>query len=91
MGSNQTKSKMKYNRETYKRYEFNVRADSKLNELIERYKNIPANNLSDVIKKCLCAHFGIDWNEANEIFVPYHFNRRTGEQIRNGELDKYIT
>ena len=91
MGTNQTKSKMRYNRNAYRRYEFNVRLDSKLNELIERYKKAPDNNLSDVIKTCLCNHFGISRDEADGIFVPYHFDRHTGEQIRNDELDKYIT
>jgi len=85
---------MKYNRATYKRYEFNVRAESKLNAIIERYKENPDNNLSELIKASLCAHFGIDRDEADEIFVPYHYNRvgdqRNGEQIRNTELDKYI-
>ena len=91
MGTNQTKSKMKYNRNTYKRYEFNVRADSKLNELIERYKKTPDSNLSEVIKSCLCIHFGIDRDVADGIFVPYRFDRHTDDRIRNVELDKYIT
>lgn len=89
MGTNQTKSKMKYNRNAYKRYEFNVRIDSKLNGLIEQHKDV-GNNLSDIIKTCLCNYFGISRDEGEQIYVPYHIDRRTGEHIRNDELDKYI-
>lgn len=89
MGTNKTKSKMKYNRSTYKRYEFNVRADSKLNAILERYKQGENNNLSEIIKSCLCEYFDINRTEADSIYVPYRFSAN-GEQLPNNELDKYF-
>lgn len=80
---------MKYNREAYKRYEFNVRVESKLNAIIERYKLEPENNLSELIKACLCDYFEIDRYEADDIYVPYHFGK-DGTHIPNNELDKYF-
>jgi len=85
-----TKYKMKYNRQTYKRYEFNVRGDSILNGIIERYKQEPNNNFSELIKSCLCQYFGIDRHEADHIYVPYYI-ARNGEHIINNELDQYFT
>ena len=85
-----TKYKMKYNRQTYKRYEFNVRVDSILNGLIERYKQEPNNNFSELIKSCLCQHFGISRQDADLIYVEYYYGRN-GEHIINKELDKYFT
>ena len=84
-----TRSKLKYNREAYKRYEFNVRIDSLLNGIIERYKQNLDNNSSELIKSSLCKHFGIDRNEADLIYVPYHYGKN-GEHIINNELDKYF-
>ena len=84
-----TKYKMKYNRDNYKRYEFNVRVDSKLCGIIERYKQDPNSNLSELVKSCLCQHFGIDRDEADDIYVVYHFSKN-GEHIVNNELDIYF-
>ena len=85
-----TKYKMKYNRQTYKRYEFNVRADTILNGIIERYKQDPNNNFSELIKSCLCQHFGISRYEADYLYVPFHYGKN-GEHIINNVLDKYFT
>jgi hypothetical protein len=52
-----TKSKMKYNRAAYRRYEFNLRMDSKLTAIIERYKSNPENHLSSLIKELLCRYW----------------------------------
>jgi hypothetical protein len=83
---------MKYNRQTYKRYEFNVRVDSILNGVIERYKQDSNSNLSELIKSCLCNHFGIDRYDADLLFVPYHYHYgRNGEHILNNVLDKYFS
>lgn len=84
-----TKSKLKYNRVAYKRYEFNVRVDSLLNGIIERYKLNPDNNLSELIRSCLCLHFGLSRMEADLIYVEFHYGKN-GERIFNNELDKYF-
>jgi len=84
-----TQTKMRYNRNTYKRYEFNVRMDSKLNAIIERYKQNPENSLSELIKSCLCDHFNIERSKADDIYVDYRIGRN-GEHISNDELDKYF-
>lgn len=89
MGTNQTKAKMKYNRATYKRYEFNVREDSKLNAIIERYKLDSENSLSELVKLSLCEYFGIGREEAECPFVPYRFGEGN-ELIPNNDLDKYL-
>lgn len=83
-----TKYKLKYNRGTYRRYEFNLGLDSKLNALLERYKTYPGSNMSLLIKTCLCDHFGITIHEADIICPEYVF---TKDGIRmNTELDKYF-
>ena len=85
-----TKAKMKYNRDAYKRYEFNVRVDSLLNGIIERYKKNPDNNFSELIKSCLCKHFGLSRHEADFIYSEFHYGKN-GERFINKELDKYFT
>ena len=84
-----TRSKMKYNRAAYKRYEFNVRIDSLLNAIIERYKQNPDHNFSELIKTCLCKHFGLTRGEADLIHVQYYLGKN-GEHIINNELDEYF-
>lgn len=88
MGNNKTTAKLKYNRENYKRYEFNIRVDSKLNAIVERYKEQPDNNLSELIKSCLCQYFCIDRADADSLYVPYRL--QDGNKITNNELDKYF-
>ena len=61
---------MKYNRGAYRRYEFNVNVDAKLNYLIEDY--MTGNSLSGLIKELLALHFGID---VDDIYVPFHYRR----------------
>ena len=70
MSKTSTRSKMKYNRMAYKRYEFNVGMDSRLNYMIESFMK-DRNSLSNLVKSLLCEHFGID--DMDEIYVPYHF------------------
>jgi hypothetical protein len=84
-----TKSKMKYNRANYRRYEFNLRIDGKLNAIVERYKSDPGNNLSNLMKKLLCKYFNITLNEADDILPQYHFGSN-GEHIPNDKLNKYF-
>lgn len=86
-----TRSKMKYNRNAYRRYEFNLGIDSKLNSLVERYKSYPDGNLSGLIKTLLCGYFGISEFEAEQIYCEYHFDNSAPDGKRiNNELDKYF-
>jgi hypothetical protein len=61
--------KRKYNKSVYRRYEFSVNVDTKLNYLLEDYMGNPENNLSSLIKNLLCQHFDVDMDE---IYMPYH-------------------
>jgi len=83
-----TRAKMKYNRCAYRRYEFNLGIDSKLNALVEKYKSLPGSNLSNLIKTLLCSYFGINANEADDYFAEYYI---TGDgDIPNTKLDEYF-
>ena len=84
-----TIAKLKYNRQNYKRYEFNVRIDCLLNAIIERYKQNPENNFSELIKLCLCQHFRLSRLDADLLYVPYHYDKN-GQHITNHELDKFF-
>jgi len=84
-----TKSKQKYNRSVYQRFEFNVRIGTVLHGIIERYKQDPANNFSELIKICLCQHFGLSRGEADLFFSPY-FCGKNGQLIRNDAIDEYF-
>jgi len=81
-----TTAKHKYNKSTYRRYEFSVRFDTKLNYVLERYIQNPKNSLSALVKNQLAEYFGVD---PDEIFVPYHLCTVNGKsiQIPNNELD----
>ena len=89
MSNRSTQAKMRYNRSTYKRYEFNLRVDSKINAIVERYKSYPDANLSRLLKELLCKHFGLDIDEADNIYPAYYFDRKGG-LIPNTGLDKYF-
>ena len=84
-----TKYKLKFNRVTYKRYEFNVRIDSVLNAIIERFKQKPNNNFSDLIKSCLCQYFGLTRDEADDLYVHNYYDK-DGKHILIHNLDKYF-
>jgi hypothetical protein len=91
MAKASTRSKMKYNRDTYRRYEFNLGIDSRLNALVERYKTYPDANLSSLIKTLLCGYFGISKFEADLIHCDYIFDSTApGGKRLNNELDKYF-
>ena len=77
---------MKYNRAVYKRYEFNVGMDSRLNYMIESF--MKDSSLSNLVKSLLCEYFDID--DMDEIYVPYHFEcGKNGEHIIvENKLDK---
>jgi hypothetical protein len=89
MSKPDTLSKMKYNRAAYRRYEFNLRIDSKLNALVEGYKSTSENSLSSLLKELLCKHFGIALNEADDLFPQYHFGPK-GEHLLNQTLSDYF-
>ena len=81
--------KRKYNKNTYRRYEFSLRLDSKLNAILERYKDNPESNISELIKIALSQYWGLEREEADSSYVPYHF--RLGQEItENHELDQYF-
>ena len=89
MAKPSTRAKKKYNRETYDRYEFSLRKDSKLNAIIERYKLAEGANLSCLLKTLLRGHFGLSAFEADEIFPRYYFGP-DGAHIPNTGLDRYF-
>jgi len=89
MAKASTKAKMKYNRSTYKRYEFNLNVDSKINALVERYKSYPDSNLSYLLKNLLCRHFGITIEEGDSFYAPYYV-APGGDITPNDELDQYF-
>jgi hypothetical protein len=82
-----SKTKRKYNKTTYSRYEFSVRKESMLSYLLEEYRNIVDDSLSNLIKRLLCQNFeiGID-----DIYVPYHLSLENGKRIEitNDEIDR---
>ena len=89
MAKASTRAKLRYNRCVYRRYEFNLGVDSKLNALVERYKSYPDGNLSLLVKTLLCSHFGIDVEEA-DFNCPEYFFTGDGKRRRNTELDRYF-
>ena len=82
--------KRKYNKAVYRRYEFSIKLDSKLNYKLEQYKADSETDLSELIRGLLCQHFGVD---TDEIYAPYHLLmvtdngcgcRMSCNHIRNG-------
>jgi len=71
--------KRKYNKSAYHRYEFSVNINTKLDYLLENYKNDPKNNLSKLIKNLLSQHFDV---EADELYSPYYLKRVDGEWVK---------
>jgi hypothetical protein len=70
MSKTSTESKKKWNKANYKRYEFNVGLDKKLNYCLEEY--MKENSVSELIKTLLAEHFGIS---ADENYFPYHYDK----------------
>ena len=64
--------KRRYNKAAYRRYEFSVKIDTKLNYLLEQYKNEPDNSLSELIKELLCQYFKV---HIDELYIPYHLQK----------------
>jgi len=71
--------KRKYNKTAYHRHEFSVGINTMLDHLLDKYKRDPQNNLSELIRKLLCQHFGI---EPDEIYHPYYLERQNGEWVK---------
>ena len=63
--------KRKYNKSAYRRYEFSVGVDKKLNYLLEDFKE-KGGNVSELIKTTLAAHFNAD---AHEDFFPTKYDK----------------
>ena len=64
--------KRRYNKTAYRRYEFSVKVDTKLNYLLEQYKSEPDNSLSELIKELLCQYFKV---HIDELYSPYHLQK----------------
>ena len=86
MSKSSTAVKHKYNKSAYRRYEFSVGIDTKLNYILERYLLDPNNSLSALIKNQLALYFGVS---PDELFCPYHCGKVNGVwvDIPNNELD----
>lgn len=78
MSKTSTKDKRKYNKETYRRYEISVRADTKLNRALETYRENMDDSVSNLIKTLLCTHFGLD---IDELFVEHYIALIEGKTI----------
>jgi len=63
--------KRKYNKSAYRRYEFSVGVDKKLNYLLEDYKE-KGGNVSELIKTTLAAHFNV---APDEDFFPTKYDK----------------
>jgi hypothetical protein len=72
--------KRKYNKGEYRRYEFSVGLDKKLNYCLEEFKG-KGGNVSELIKTTLAAHFNVD---PDENFFPYKYDN--GKTIKVEEL-----
>ena len=81
MSRTSTQSKMKYNRNAYRRYEFNVNVNTMLNYLLEDY--MKEKSLSSLIKMLLCDHFEIGMNE---VIAPHRM--RDNNNNENGGIRK---
>ena len=75
--TNATKAKMKYNRGTYKRFEFNVNVDTELCYLLEDYmKN---KSVSNLVKTLLCDYFKVNMDDS---YSPYFYEIQNGEWVK---------
>jgi len=84
-----SKAKRKYNKANYRRYEFSVRLDSKLEHLLSLYVSKPDNSLSTLVKSLLCKHFGVS---PYDIWAPVRLHSVDGKWVEkpNNELDGII-
>jgi hypothetical protein len=74
--------KRKYNKGEYRRYEFSVGLDKKLNYCLEDFKE-KGGSISDLIKITLAAHFNVD---PNEDYFPFKYDK-DGQMIQTEFLD----
>lgn len=77
-----TKRKRSYNKAKYRRYEFSVDIDTKLNYLLEQYKQETPGSISGLVKGLLCNYFKVD---ENEIYIPNHFGDKTDQERKMEE------
>jgi hypothetical protein len=71
MAKASTAWKRKYNEGAYRRYEFSIGLDKKLNYCLENFK-AKGGNVSELVKAKLAEHFGVD---VNENFYPFKFDK----------------
>jgi hypothetical protein len=72
MGKTSSAVKRRYNKANYKRYEFSIRLDRKLNYYLEDFK-LKGGNVSELIKLTLAEHFNV---HPEEDFFPFKPARR---------------
>ena len=63
--------KRKYNKIAYRRYEFSVGVDKKLNYFLEDFRE-NGGNISELIKTTLAGHFNV---EPDEDFFPTKYDK----------------
>jgi len=71
MGKTSSSAKRKYNNSAYRRYEFSVGLDKKLNYCLEEFKE-NGGNVSELIKTRLAEHFRVD---PDEDFFPFKYDK----------------
>jgi len=80
MSKTTSAAKRRYNKAAYKRYEFSVKIDTKLNYLLEQYKSETDNSLSELIKELLCQYFMV---HVDELYFPYRLQKNeNGKWVR---------
>ena len=84
-----SKAKRKYNKATYRRYEFSVKLDSKLEYLLSLYISNPGNSLSGLVKTLLGEYLGV---YPDDIWAPVRLRDVGGKWVEepNHELDEII-
>jgi len=87
-GKTSTAAKNRYNKVVYSRYNFIVGKGTILDAIIQKYKSTKDNNFSELIKLCLCEHFGLSRFKGDEICVEEHII--DGKHIKNDEIEKYF-
>lgn len=72
--------KRRYNKATYNRYEFSLGKDSILSYRLDEHK-AKGENVTDLIKTALMAHFGLNENDLAFPYVPKVGEWNYGEEI----------
>ena len=84
MSKTSSTAKYKYNKSAYRRYEFTIGLDKKLNYCLENFKE-KGGNVSELVKTMLAAHFNVN---PDENFFPYKYDN--GKVIKVEELESNL-